>query len=1209
MPNSYQSAECSHAKPQLDLEEICKPNCSCPKCGVIIIDDDSDDSVEMQIHGPNKNSIECIDLNDLISEESSNDTDNYDYLLRLNNIDSRQNKNKTQVKTIIQNRSVIPMEDLMTSESESESEEENFFNNKHKRKPQKLSLDPILDSGIMESYNNKSHSYSLNYFSDSPVVKPKASISAIDFYQDTTVNSNQNVKKRTPPKSLASSPKKRSIINDENKAQQLNSQRKLQQQILEKRRRQIVEKMRYDSVINKYKKSGIRENMMKNFHLTKISTSSSVVVSTVHNQSNSIVAKRKAIVGSPKRPLPSTVTKVKSPILRKAPPPVAVRTNSNRMEGLLNDMIADLNDKQFAKPKPSVASKPAPLRIRTKVSPTSTSTITSSTNTVTSPQTKFDRTNYSVSNLLAAKRAQHQQAVTRRLISPKRKPNKVRSPDKPNKIRSPVNTNHLNSNRIMEAAKFRPKINQQENFNKKLPFNADPILLMILKWNTNWLHEYNDQASVPPLVSQLPIIPLSLSYESIEKYFNTYVPMLLYETWSLVYESYSKSIKSQFTPEIIILNYNANHELIILNGQMVKPKSDSFSINEGDLVVIELIIQDESNFKKKLSVFGYISELKFEDIISKTIVPPQLRVPKGLSELLKYEIKIMKRSLRINCNEIMKIKTIYYLRPMLRQFELINSFELVKIHKDILKPREMSCQFVIPNNTSLLIDQYNEHQSKAIVGCFEAVSRPYVIPKLLLIQGPPGTGKTHTLIGIIKYLYLNWEEQTLPRILICAPSNGAVDEVARRLYPLRKFLRTKANRDLRLVRVGMYDQVHQDVKKITVENLTTTNVKVCEENQMKNAQKKQSEIESKIAKLDQELANCRANGEKGKVKIIEQKMSSLAKDLNRVNNNIKEVNTKNIKSDIMHNVDVVFSTLNSCRQAAIELLYKKYGPGTFNCVIVDEASQCTEPEILMPLSYGMTKMILIGDPLQLPATVISKTAGENKFGRSLFERFYKYFQQNHKSDVILMLNEQYRMHKEICEFPSKIFYDGKLLTSNTIADGPFPIVPYVVIDLVDTVENKADPTNKFNELEAKFVIKLISVIDNIVEPQVTVGIITPYQGQKQLLNEKLKNTEFKIKPEVNTIDGFQGQERDIIILSLVRAHERPNTVGFLNSTQRMNVALTRAKHSMILCISANTLKVNQHWNKLIDDANRRRKYYKMNSSSDQNKITMIIKKR
>jgi senataxin len=237
-----------------------------------------------------------------------------------------------------------------------------------------------------------------------------------------------------------------------------------------------------------------------------------------------------------------------------------------------------------------------------------------------------------------------------------------------------------------------------------------------------------------------------------------------------------------------------------------------------------------------------------------------------------------------------------------------------------------------------------------------------------------------------------------------------------------------------------------------------------------------------------------------------------------------EMTRKKLRIELLSKSDVILTTLSSCSNSTLLQVfnYKRI----FNCCIIDEASQCTEPEILMPLSFNsINKMILIGDPMQLPATIISTTASKYGFGRSLFERFYQYLQTKPGfNQFYIMLNIQYRMHKEICALPSRLFYKNRLLTDNKPNQRRFPLVPYLVFDVKDTIECKKNVKNIHNSLESNFVVKLANKCTEILEQQenlsnyvVKVGIITPYQGQRKLLEDSLRRCNSqRVMIEVNT---------------------------------------------------------------------------------------------
>ncbi|RWS09267.1 uncharacterized protein B4U79_14013 [Dinothrombium tinctorium] len=731
--------------------------------------------------------------------------------------------------------------------------------------------------------------------------------------------------------------------------------------------------------------------------------------------------------------------------------------------------------------------------------------------------------------------------------------------------------------------------------------SADSVLSQVLSWKHNWISESLNQTKPPP-VSALPLRRLKNYYENSEDYIKHFTPLILYEMWdNLASEASIGNKESQIVKMAIVACENSNDHFTNLGCQVAVRKNQS-KPEEGDLVLLDLPFWNKDTSAKAM-MYGYISYVECEPITSKTQVVDYYKVPEGCQELCKYEIKIKRKSLAINQQSLIRVRSLLYIKPMLRNAEALMSIKQSPLCDDILKPRKMTCQIITPTSIKLESSEHNESQHKAIIGSAEAIMRPFSVPKLLMIQGPPGTGKTHTLVGMIKHIFIEYAKSPqLPKLLVCAPSNNAIDEIARRLYRERKFLMQYKQRDLRLVRIGQGDSISPDVKIISLESHVETNIRSSIAERKRQFESKERKLEEKVAQLDQEIANCRALGLVDKMKACERDLHRVSTELKAHQGEGKVIESTQYKDrnrtryELLRKSDIVLSTLNSCRQTILEQVFNSPNSTNFNCVIVDEASQCTEPEILMPLTYAVSKLILIGDPMQLPPTVKSKIAVENKYNRSLFERFYSFFGETNPNSPVLMLDTQYRMHPEICSFPSKHFYNNKLKSHSSLQDRRFPLRPYVVFDLKGTLHTQNNPKNIYNDSEAQFITRLIMAIGDYASENTTVGIITPYNGQKRLLEQKIKSVRPKISPIINTIDSFQGQEKDIIILSCVRADEGNGSIGFLNSRQRVNVALTRAKHALIICVCAQTLSNNDLWKSLLDDAKERKLMISLDST-------------
>lgn len=789
---------------------------------------------------------------------------------------------------------------------------------------------------------------------------------------------------------------------------------------------------------------------------------------------------------------------------------------------------------------------------------------------------------------------------------------------------------------------------------------VEAILTAILQWRVAWLDEQKKNAQPPPICRTAPK-RLKIIYDNYKDYESTFVPLLMHEIWAQIFEEWTKletelnggssspmeiddtvptsssssasgtgvtngfkKDLNRFTPQVSakqfwigVVDYRSEgqYQCLIRCQYLVeshKVNNHLRLIGEGDLIRIDLAASSESQsapqfndyvvdpIKKEslLSLFAYVVDVSTERVTPYTTLAECFTTrPCRNYHVVNYQVVIARRPLKLKLSVPMKMSGLYYLKPMIRQIESVALLKESALANDILSPKVITCQLSVPTIVDIKSPHYNNMQYRAIIGTSEALVRN--IPKIQLIQGPPGTGKTHTLIGLIKHFYSNWHDPAkMPKVLICAPSNGAIDEVVRRLYKEREFLKgTQAKRSLRMVRVGHPDQISESVRHISLDELVETNANFKIEGLKKKHLSRIKELETELSRCDTEISNLRYSKRQHEIPSVELQIAKLLKELDAckateevsTKREVSDASKRNMRFELVKNADVILTTLNSCQRQPLDALFKpERSEVAFHCVIVDEASQCCEPELLMPLCYRISKMILIGDPMQLPATVISRHAQEFDFGRSLFERFFIHFGRYSPTSPIAMLTEQYRMHPDICHFPSKQFYDGRLVSAR-VTKNPHPLMPYIIFDLKHSAESKSDKTSIENEVEANFVRNLLVAVLTKAPESSKIGVITPYKGQKRLITQKITSlqTQRNIKVEVNTCDGFQGQEKDIIILSCVRASDK-GSIGFLKSYQRINVALTRARYSLIVCISAKSLVKDKTWQALMDDAKERR---------------------
>ena len=441
---------------------------------------------------------------------------------------------------------------------------------------------------------------------------------------------------------------------------------------------------------------------------------------------------------------------------------------------------------------------------------------------------------------------------------------------------------------------------------------------------------------------------------------------------------------------------------------------------------------------------------------------------------------------------------------------------------------------------------------------------------LFLIHGPPGTGKTSTCVEIILQLVLKGN-----KVLACADSNIAVDNIVERLAG-------KVN----VVRLGHPARISEKAKVYFLDKIIEESAISDEINEIN---KRIEEIKAKRDVLTiPSMKNRRGLKEeqifklarKGKSSrgITSKKIKEMALWLtynNMIKNLIKrkEKLLKNEINRILRNADVVCTTNSGAYSEYLENM-------NFDVVVIDEATQATEPSCLMPLNKA-PKVVLAGDHKQLPPTVLNKEC-EAELSFTMFERFMELY-GNKKSR---MLDVQYRMNEKIMEFPNKKFYQGKLkahesVKNITILDlikrkrkGGSKIAglllskkPITFFHVSGEERKKADSKSLFNVEEAEIVKLVVETLLNNGIDEEKIGIITPYKDQEMLLREMLKYENL----EIHTVDGFQGREKEIIIISFVRGNEEGN-IGFLNEERRFNVAITRAKRKLILVGNKNTLK-------------------------------------
>ena len=406
--------------------------------------------------------------------------------------------------------------------------------------------------------------------------------------------------------------------------------------------------------------------------------------------------------------------------------------------------------------------------------------------------------------------------------------------------------------------------------------------------------------------------------------------------------------------------------------------------------------------------------------------------------------------------------------------------------------------------------------------------------RLTLIQGPPGTGKTHTAVRVLEA----WSKQDIGTILAVADSNVAVDNLLEGLLSL----------GVRALRLGQPVKVRENLREATMDAKM-------EEHPLRRDLDHWLESNEKLSR--------RVKGMKGKEKGLTHR------DISRGWKEVRRIEAQ-MRDDILDRAQVLCCT---CIGAGHELLDGR----RFSRVLIDEATQATEPATLVPLVRGARQVVLVGDHRQLPPTVISQRAKAGGLRRSMFERLVEMGIKPH------LLRIQYRMHPSISLFPNQRFYDGKLEDGVEESNRPAPAGmlwpdwdnPIAFLPVQEGEVRSPDGNSKENPAEASWVLHLLEgLLDGGELEMGDIGIITPYAGQVRAIRDIMSERFDSV--EVRTVDGYQGREKEVIVFSCVRSNSEGN-VGFLADSRRLNVALTRAKRGLIVIGDPETLRHDHDW--------------------------------
>lgn len=434
----------------------------------------------------------------------------------------------------------------------------------------------------------------------------------------------------------------------------------------------------------------------------------------------------------------------------------------------------------------------------------------------------------------------------------------------------------------------------------------------------------------------------------------------------------------------------------------------------------------------------------------------------------------------------------------------------------------------------------------------QAMQQALAAEDLMIIHGPPGTGKTTTLVETIT--------QTVKRekkVLVCAPSNAAVDLLAQRLHTAGLFV----------IRFGHPARITEELSALTIDSRIAQHPSYAD---LRAVRKKSEEFKRMARKYKRNFGRA----EREQRKALFQESRKLREEADQLEHYITE--------DLYAKAQVMACTLIGAAGKMLQGM-------DFETVFIDEAAQALEGGCWVPIQKAK-RVILAGDHLQLPPTIKSREAAKGGLEVTLFEKAIK----RNAADV--MLEVQYRMHEAIMTFSGTYFYKGRLRADDSVRKRGFPgdEEPIVFIDTAGCgyeEQQDKETLSSQNQEEARLVIRHLKQVlaqqgqDYFEEQDLNIAIISPYKAQVRLFNELIAAEEELVhldkRLRVNTIDSFQGQEKDLIYISLVRSNQE-GEIGFLKDTRRMNVAITRAKRKLVVVGDSATVGSHPFYSSYLD---------------------------
>ncbi|XP_064628042.1 uncharacterized protein LOC135487848 isoform X2 [Lineus longissimus] len=771
--------------------------------------------------------------------------------------------------------------------------------------------------------------------------------------------------------------------------------------------------------------------------------------------------------------------------------------------------------------------------------------------------------------------------------------------------------------------------------NISLPALLDDFVLYILNWNYSWLKEQEKMTVPPPIIDTSRIHPNQRTFDTMVDYYKVFTPYIMLETWQKMFNDHIKHASPQFKHDVVITGLKppqGNGHMcsmdLICKAKIMKGERRIFQ--EDDLVMAVVQLAETG---VHCPVLAYVKKCTVVPVNPTDFDDRSLEFCWNGHErrdlIQNYDLAIYKLTLKFRKivyapGTIIPVRAVSSLSMAIRQFSAM--FFLSKnmtLRQHILKPNRPN----VFNESTAVLDKkvmsagYHKDQADAICIAAKAALQPYAVARIILIKGPAGSGKSHMVPEIIRQI-MKLEKDWIggkPKVLLCAPNECALDNM------VRKVLKRKQELKINLLRIGSRN-VHPDVLPFCLDNLVkmqANNLAKIERNaHVSDLKKDLLNLKDSINRNTARMQSLRLDGRAQSMNEAKCLEGVVNRERTRKDNQQKiydamiqhRFKEAEIRQDLLHATEVICCVLNSPDANVLMDHFKTSLKGqqantrqlNFTCAIIDEATSCTELDTLIPLQFGTSKLILLGDTEQLQASVAAEKSYQLKLGCSLFKRLIEYwhFKCETLHRPVLELRMLHRAGPEVMMFPYRHFYKQDKCppysTRTDRSDKASGILPYLVFDIIEkkVLENQGDSPDS---LEMMFLLKLCETIKE-QNGDIKIVILPPTDDLKKAIRARFQLTNLR-NVDVLRYHSLQGKEYPVVIIPCFCIGNNMDPIGELAQSRKCLVALTRAQRALYICGRMhNIANRSELWKNLVNDAANRGKLVKVDKKMDAQRI-------